>query len=141
MVKVKRDQEARVNFNPNFSFKMFRIMRFLRSPKCLKSIVELTFPIQKANPFTLLYWLFCSAVHILGKFGQKTENCQFKLKYISCLGKFGPKNQNCQFKLKFGNKTNSNMQNSMMMFTFSVFNHNYPSWVNLVQKFKIVCSK
>ena len=38
-------------------------------------------------------------------------------------GKFGPGNQNSQFKLKFGTKNNSNMQNSMMMFTFSVFNN------------------
>ena len=36
------------------------------------------------------------------------------------LGKFGQKKigQNCQFKLKFG--TDSNMQNSMVMLTFSV---------------------
>ena len=27
------------------------------------------------------------------------------------LGKFGPKSQNCQFKLKFGTLTNSDMQN------------------------------
>ena len=57
------------------------------------------------------------------------------------LGKSGQKNQNCQFKLKFGTKTNLNMRNSMMMFTFSVFEHKYLFWVNLVQKFKIVCSK
>ena len=36
------------------------------------------------------------------------------------MGKFGPKNQHCQFKLKFGNYTNSNMQSSMVLFTFSV---------------------
>ena len=36
------------------------------------------------------------------------------------LGKFGPKNQNCQFKLKFGTYTNSNMQSSLMLFTFSI---------------------
>ena len=42
------------------------------------------------------------------------------------LGKFGPKNQNCQFKLKFGTKTNSNMQNSMALFTFSVLDRKYP---------------
>ena len=41
-------------------------------------------------------------------------------KYIPFLGKLGPKNQNCQFKLKFGTYTNSNMQNSMVVFTFSV---------------------
>ena len=51
---------------------------------------------------------------------------------------FGPKYQNCQFKLKFANKSNSNMQNSMVMFTFSVFDWKYPFWVNSVQKIKIV---
>ena len=56
-------------------------------------------------------------------------------------GKSGQNNQNCQFKLKFGAKINLDMRNSMMMFTFSVFEHKYLSWVNLVQKFKIVCSK
>ena len=52
-------------------------------------------------------------------------------------GKSSPKNQNFQFKLKFGTKTSLNMQNSMMMFTFSIFDHKYPSWANLVQKFKV----
>ena len=54
------------------------------------------------------------------------------------LDKFGPKNQNCLSKLRFGTQTNSNMQNSMVMFTFSVFYQKYPFWVNLVQKIKIV---
>ena len=52
--------------------------------------------------------------------------------------KFGPKNQYCQFKLKFGSKTNSNMQNWMVMLTFSVFDRKHPFWVNLVEKSKIV---
>ena len=34
--------------------------------------------------------------------------------------------------------TNSNMQNSMMLFTFFVFEWKYPFWANLVQKVKIV---
>ena len=42
------------------------------------------------------------------------------------LGKFGPKSQNYQFKLKFATYTNSNMQNSMVMFTFSVFDRKHP---------------
>ena len=42
------------------------------------------------------------------------------------LGKFGPKSQNYQFKLKFATYTNSNMQNSMVMFTFSVFDPKHP---------------
>ena len=46
------------------------------------------------------------------------------------LGKFGQKNQHTLFKLKFGCLTNLNMQNSMMMFTFSVFDQGYHFWVN-----------
>ena len=37
--------------------------------------------------------------------------------------------------------TNSNLKNSVVMFTFSVFDRKYPFWANLVQKFKIVCLK
>ena len=58
---------------------------------------------------------------------------------IPFLGKFSPKNQNCQLILKFGTWTNSNMQNSVAMFYFSVFYWNYPFWANLVQLIKIVC--
>ena len=36
------------------------------------------------------------------------------------LGKFGPKSQNYQFKLKFGSNTNSHMNYSMAVFTFFV---------------------
>ena len=41
------------------------------------------------------------------------------------LGKFDPKSQNCQFNLKFGTLTNSNTQNSVVMFTFSFFDWKY----------------
>ena len=41
------------------------------------------------------------------------------------LGKFGPKNQNCKFKLKFGTYTNSNMQSSLMLSTFSIYTEIY----------------
>ena len=57
---------------------------------------------------------------------------------IPFLGKFGPKNKNYQFILKFGTWTNSNMQNSMVMFNFSPFYWNYPFWANLVQLIKFV---
>ena len=50
----------------------------------------------------------------------------------------GQKNQNCQFKLKFGTKADLNNQNSMMKFTFSVFEYKYLSWANLVQKIATV---
>ena len=36
------------------------------------------------------------------------------------------KNQNYQFKIKFGPKTNSNMQNSMVVFAFSVLDRKHP---------------
>ena len=57
---------------------------------------------------------------------------------IPFLGKFGPKNQNYQLKLKFGTCTNSDIQNSMVIFTFSVFDRESTFWANLVQKIKII---
>ena len=54
------------------------------------------------------------------------------------LGKFDPKGQNYQFKLKFDAYTNSNMQNSMVVFTFLVFDRKCSFWVNLVQKVRII---
>ena len=41
-----------------------------------------------------------------------THKCNF-------WGNSGPKYQNCQFKLKFGNLTNSNMQDSMVISFYS----------------------
>ena len=41
------------------------------------------------------------------------------------LSKSGQKNQNCQYKRKFDTKTNLNVRNSMIMFAFSVFDHEY----------------
>ena len=56
---------------------------------------------------------------------------------ILFLGKFGPKNEDWRFKLKFGTQNNSNMQNSIMVFTFSVFERKHPFWLCLVQKIEI----
>ena len=67
----------------NFSFKIFKIMRSLRSSKCLKTTVKLTFSTQKANT--------CSP---------RTTCSFFNWKYFFW-GKFGPKTQNYQLKLKF----------------------------------------
>ena len=54
------------------------------------------------------------------------------------LGKFGPKIQNSQFKLKPSTETNSNMQNSMVVFTFFDLDRKYPFRANLIQKIKTV---
>ena len=40
------------------------------------------------------------------------------------------KNTNCQFKLKFGSQTNPNMQDSMVMFTFSISDRKCPFSTN-----------
>ena len=49
-------------------------------------------------------------------------------------GQIGPKNQNCPFKLQFGISANSNMSNTIVMFTYSVFNRKYPFWVKICFK-------
>lgn len=46
--------------------------------------------------------------------------------------------QNCQFKLGIGTYINLNIQNSMTMSTFSVFDDKYFFLVNLVQEIKNV---
>ena len=87
-----RWKEPRRQEITNFSFKMFKRMRSLRSSKCLKTTVELTFTTQKANAFS--HWTACSV---------------FKSKYLFWV--------NLVQKLKII----SYMQNFMVMFTFSVF--------------------
>ena len=51
-------------------------MRSLRSPKCLKTTLELTFTSQKANTFNArtVCFVFNWKYLILGKFGPKTQN-------------------------------------------------------------------
>ena len=60
-------------------------MRSLRSSKCLKTTVQLTFTTQKAHTFSP--WTACSAFNwkcfFWGKFGPKTQNYQFKLKFCT----------------------------------------------------------
>ena len=59
-------------------------MRSLRSSKCLKIKVELTFTTQKVNACNPWTALFCFQLKIpfLGKFGPKTQNYTFKLKFF-----------------------------------------------------------
>ena len=82
-------------------------MRSLRSLKCLKTTVQLTFTTQKANVRSP--WTTCSV---------------FNWKYLF-LGKFSSKTRNYQFKLKFCTQTNSNMHNSKVIFTFFVLDWRY----------------
>ena len=41
--------------------------------------------------------------------------------------------------MKFDTYTNLNTLNSMMLFNFSVLDHKYPFFANLVQSVKIAC--
>ena len=43
-------------------------------------------------------------------------------------GKFGPKSEDCQFKQKFGTQDSSITQNSMAMFTLFVLDRNTLLW-------------
>ena len=69
---------------------------------------------------------FNDAVHIF-RFQQK----------MPFLGKFAPNVQYCQFKVKLGTQTNSNMQNSMMLFTFFVCDRKCCFWTNLPKLIRI----
>ena len=61
-------------------------MRSLRSSKYLKTTVELTFTTQEANacsPWPACCFFFNFKYFFGGKFGPKTQNDQFKLKFCS----------------------------------------------------------
>ena len=84
---------------------MFKILRSLRSAKCLKTTVELTFTTQKVNacnPWTAYF----------------VSTDRFRVNLVQ-------KNQNCYFKRKFGTKTDLNMRKLMIMFTFTIFDWKY----------------
>ena len=54
----------------------------------------------------------------------------------SFLGKFCPKSQSCQFKVKFDTQTNTNMQNAVAEFAFSVLDREYHFRENWVPRVK-----
>ena len=106
------------------------------------------------------FFCFWSEISFWDKFGRKSQNYHFKLKFVTYtnsnmknsmmlfsffsfwvqipfLGKFGPKSQNSHFKLEFSTYTNSNMQNSMVMFIYFVFDWKYPFWANLSKRSKL----
>ena len=66
------------------------------------------------------------------------QHAWFDIYTAYLLGKFGPKIQNCQFKVKFGIVNSSDMQDSMVIFNFSVFQRKYPFWATLIRKIKNV---
>ena len=75
-------------------------------------------------------------------FPSQLEYAEFKRDvHFSCfqpeipfLGKFGPKSQNCQFEWKFDTYANVNMQDSMMVFIFSIFDQKFLFWGKFAPK-------
>ena len=141
-------------------------MRSLRSSKCLKTTVELTFTIQKTSACSP--WTACSVFN--WKYQFSWVNLVQKLKFISLnwnfvprlikicriswwcslflfstantfLGKFGPKNQICQFELKFRTRLlwiYAELCRKYAVVTFSFLDQKNPFWANLVEKIQIV---
>ena len=66
--------------------------------------------------------------------------CLFFLCFIgnTLFGQVWPKKSKLLVEVKIWYLHNSNMQNSIMLFSFFVFEWKYPFWANLVQKVKII---
>ena len=116
----------------------------------------------RSIPWWCSRFLFSTGKTFSGKFGPKNQNCQFGLKFRTrlmwicriirkiwgvhffCFRPEKPFRANLVKKINIVSLTWILvprliwiMGNSMMMFTFSVFDHKYISWANLVQNFKI----
>ena len=112
------------------------------------------------GPRNLRFFCFRPGITFLSKFGPKIKIvssnwnlvlrliwicriqlwCSFFLFFTAntLFGQIWHQNSKMPVKLKPGTKTDSNMQNSMAMFTFSALDRKYPIWANLTQKVKIV---
>ena len=112
--KIKRAQEARHN---QFFFQNIQKMRYLRSSKCIKTTVELTFTTQKANSRSP--WTACSAFNWKYLFW---VNLVQKLEIISLSWNFVPRLiRICRIPWWC----------SLFLFSTGI-----PFWANLVQKNK-----
>ena len=91
--------------------------------------------INKCRTRLCLALLEITLCHLAKKFNiVRNDQGHTQSRELSVLDRKHP----CSSKLKLGTQTSSNMQNSMMIFTFSVFDQKHPFWVNFVQKIKIV---
>ena len=85
----------------------------------------------------LLFYMICR----YAKFNKQNSMVVFTVLIYTgntLFGQICSQNSEFQFKLKPGTKTNSSIQNSMVVLTFSVSEWKYPFWANLVQKIKII---
>ena len=137
---ILRSKEPRRQDKTNFSFKMFKIMRSLRSSKYLKATVELTFTTQKAksSPWTSCLFCFQLEIPFLGKFSHQTNlNMQNYVENMWCLlflfqtrktlfGQIWSKKSKLSVEEEIWyQETNLDMRNSVMILTFLVFDWKY----------------
>ena len=137
---ILRSKEPRRQDKTNFSFKMFKIMRSLRSSKYLKATVELTFTTQKAksSPWTSCLFCFQLEIRFLGKFSHQTNlNMQNYVENMWCLlflfqtrktlfGQIWSKKSKLSVEEEIWyQETNLDMRNSVMILTFLVFDWKY----------------
>ena len=120
---ILRQKEPSRQDVTNFSFTMFKIIRSLRSLKCLKITAELTFTTQKlSSPWTactVFNWKCLFWVNLVQKHKIISLSSNFVPRLIQIcrspwwsslfffstgntfFWKFDPKKQNCQFEMKF----------------------------------------
>ena len=103
--KIKTAQTAK---NNQFLFQNYQNNEIFEIFKMFKNNCWTTFTTQKAKAWSP--WTACSV---------------FDWKYHFLVNLIKTVREKCQFKLKFSSLTNLNMQNSMLMFTFSVFVKKY----------------
>ena len=144
--KIKRAKEARHNqflFQNVQNNEIFEIWKMFKNNSWINVYYTKSKRLQSLNCLFYFDWKYHFRVNLVQKIKIVTlsgnlvprliwicENqwwCSL-LQFLTgntFLGKFDPKNQNYHLKRKFFTKTNLNMRNSMMMFTFSVFDQKY----------------
>ena len=143
---------------------MFKIMRSLRSSKCLTTTVELMFTTQKASVCS--HWTNCSVFNWKYLFWvnltQKLKIYSLSWHFVSRLiqicripcwcslflsltgniffSKFGPKNQIVSLSWNFITDyfEYAELCRKYVVFTFPVLDHKNPFWTNLIKKIKTV---
>ena len=137
--KIKRAKEARYN---HFFFQNVQNNEIFKIYKMFKTNRWISVYYTKSKHLISLTWNFVPRLIQICRIPWWCSLFQFSTRN-TFLGKFGPKNQNCQRSWYFVPRLIwiCGIVIIMIMFTFSVFDHEYLSWANLVQKFKIVQSE
>ena len=150
-MKKKSENENKNEFSFLFSF-CFSFLFLLSKSFCI--FVNSTWPRDAIDRQLSLDWPRSAIAFLLSPRGLEVPqmvNClliglevHFRLRILhvaqrchrwSTLSRLA---QKCISTQKYGAQPNQNMQNSVMLFTFFVFDRKYLFWANMVQKIKIV---